>query len=243
MVYIDIRYTPPADAIANHEMMCNRVLEFFKDLNSAKQHFLDDIFRKKMRYLVAREEYNKFGEKTHLHYHINMELDTENPLVKPYRKDTIAKALNRQLGLKGNAMYCLRVHESPENIDRWWRYCCKQSIPISSSPCFSAEEKEEMHLIAKAEYEQRVVENKATREKINNKNNFRQKLAKHLHLKLDGMKKKGHMVEDKWLWIAIAKYYRDNHTTPPFQKLDDLVIDMKVELNYITLEDYYDLKH
>jgi len=243
MVYIDIRYTPPPDALASHEMTLLRLVEFFKDMNSAKQQFLDDIFRKKMKYLVAREEYNKFGEKTHLHYHINMELDTENPLVKPYRKDTIAKALNRQLGLKGNAMYCLRVHECPENIERWWRYCCKQSIPISSSPDFSQEKKEEMHLIAKAEYEQRVVENKATREKITAKNNFRQKLAKHLHEKLDKRLKHGIIIEDKYLWLEIAKYYRDNHTTPPFQKLDDLVIDMKVELKYITLEEYYDLKH
>ena len=243
MVYIDVRYTPTEGQMTTKETMLARIIDFFKDLNNSKQSFLDDIFRKKMRYLVAREEYNKFGEKTHLHYHINMELDTENPLVKPYRKDTIGKALNRQLGLKGNAMYCLRVHEHPENIDRWWRYCCKQSIPISSSPCFSAEEKEEMHLIAKAEYEQRVIENQATRDKINAKNNFRQKLSKYLHSKLDGMLKHGQMVSDKQLWLAIAEYYRANHTTPPFQKLDDLVIDMKVELKYLTLEEYYDMKH
>jgi len=243
MVYIDIRYTPPPDLMMPGETMVLRILDFFEELNNQKQSFLDDIFVVKMRYLVAREEYNKFGEKTHLHFHINMELSTHHALIKPYRKDTIAKALNRQLGLKGNAMYCLRVHESPDNIDRWWRYCCKQSIPFSSSPCFSVEEKEEMTKIAKAEYEQRVVENKETRDKINNKNNFRQKLSKHLHTKLDGMLQHGQKVSDKQLWLAITKFYRDNHTTPPFQKLDDLVIDMKVEINYISLEEYYDLKH
>lgn len=243
MVYIDVRYTPPADLVMPAETMVLRILDFFDELNKQKQSFLDDMFIVPMKYLVAREEYNKFGEKTHLHYHINMELSTEHPLIKPYRKDTIGKALNRQLALKGNAMYCLRVHESPDNIDRWWRYCCKQGIPFSSSPHFTAEDKEEMVKIATAEYEQRVEENKATRDKINNKNNFRHKLSKYLHSKLDGMLKHGEMVSDKHLWLAIAKYYRDNHTTPPFQKLDDLVIDMKVELNYISLEQYYDLKH
>jgi len=243
MVYIDLRYTPQPDQQLKPEVMVNRIIEFFKELNNQKQSFLDDIFRIKIKYLVAREEYNKFGEKTHLHYHINMELTSENDLIKPYRKDTISKSLNRQLGLKGNKMYCLRVHESPDNIERWWRYCCKQSIPIGSSSHFSDEELEEMNKIATAEYEQRVVENKETRDKINNKNNFRQKLSKHLHQKLDNMKKHGHEVSDKQLWLAIAEYYRANHTTPPFMKMDDLVVDMKVELNYITLEQYYDLKH
>ena len=241
-MYIDLRYTPPADE-KEHEKKVNNILNFFIELNNDKQSYLDDIFRIKIKYLVAREESNKFGEKTHLHYHINMELCTENPLTKPYRKDTIGKALNRQLGLKGNKMYCLRVHETTDNLERWWRYCCKQSIPISCSHHFSEAELKEMNIIAAAEYDQRVVENKATRDKINNKNNFRQKLAKHLHTKLDGMKKHGAMVSDKQLWLAIAEYYRANHTTPPFQKLDDLVIDMKVELEYITLENYYDLKH
>ena len=243
MVYIDLRYTPPADTTINPKIIVLRILEFFEELNDAKQHFLDDLFRTKMKYLVASEEYNKFGEKTHLHFHINMECTTEHPLIKPYRKDAIAKQLNRKLGLKGNAMYCLRVHENPENIERWWRYTCKQGIPFSSSPDFKEEEKEEMHKIAKAEYEQRVVENQATRDKIQNKNNFRQKLAKHLHEKLDSMTKRNYQVSDKQLWLAIAEYYRDSHTTPPFMKMDDLVIDMKVELKYITLEEYYDLKH
>jgi len=242
-VYIDVRYTPPAESAMEPTVMVLRILEFFDELNDNKQSFLDDIFRKDMRYLVAREEYNKFGEKTHLHFHINMELSTEHPLIKPYRKDTIAKSLNRQLGLKGNAMYCLRIHESPDNIDRWWRYCCKQSIPMSSSTHWSAEEKEEMNKIAMAEYEQRIVENKETREKMLQKNNFRQKLSKHLHEKLDNMTKHGTLVSDKQLWLAIAEYYRENHTTPPFMKMDDLVVDMKVELKYITLEEYYDLKH
>ena len=76
-----------------------------------------------------------------------------------------------------------------------------------------------------------------------NKNNFRQKLMKHLHECLDSRLEKGIMVSDKLLWIAIAEYYRKNHTTPPFMKMDDLVVDVKVELKYITLEEYYDIKH
>lgn len=246
MVYIDVRYThqgPLTDLTNTPIQKVKDIIHFFNKLNHEKQHFLDEQFKQPMSYLVAREDYNKFGEKTHMHYHINMELPNEHPLIQPYRKDTIAKALNRQLGLKGNAMYCLRVHESPEDVERWWRYCCKQDIPVISSPDFTEEKKKEMHKIAKAEYQQRVVENKETREKLINKNNFRQKLSKHLHSKLDNMAKKGLKVSDKQLWLAIAEYYRDQSTTPPFQKMDDLVIDMKVELKYITLEEYYDLKH
>ncbi len=243
MVYIDLRYTPPADATLEPTIMVGRIMDFFDEINNKQQGHLDEMFRENMKYLVAREEYNKFGEKTHLHYHINMELDTEHPLTSVYRKDTIAKSLNRKLGLKGNTMYCLRLHESPDDVLRWWRYCCKQGIPFSSSDHFSDHELEEMHKIASAEYQQRVVENKQTRDKLMNKNNFRQKLAKHLHNKLDGMLAHNTMVSDKQLWLAIAQYYRDNNTTPPFMKMDDLVVDMKVELKYITLEQYYDIKH
>lgn len=243
MVYIDIRYTPPAQYEESPLMKVNDILNWFRKLNEDKQSFLDEQFRVPMRFLVAKEQYNKFGEATHMHFHINMECTTEHHLIKPYRKDTIAKSLNRQLGLKGNAMYCLRVLESPDDIDRWWRYTCKQSVPMSSSRDYNDGELEEMHKIAKAEYDQRVCENKQTRDKLISKNNFRQKLAKHLHTKLDGMLKKGQQVCDKQLWLAIAEYYRENHTTPPFNKMDDLVIDMKVEIKYITLEEYYDLKH
>lgn len=245
MVYIDLRFTPqqPYTVEPTPINKVKEIVHWFNKLNSEKQHFLDNQFRLPMKYLVAMEETNKFGEKTHLHFHINMELPTDHPLVKPYRKDTIAKALNRHFGLKGNAMYCLRVHERPDDVERWWRYTCKQGIPVVSSPDFTEEVKEEMHKIAKAEYQQRVVENQQTRDKLISKNNFRQKLSKHLHEKLDNMLKKGLKVSDKQLWLAIAEYYRASHTTPPFNKMDDLVIDMKVELKYITLEEYYDIHH
>ena len=247
MVYIDLRHTPPADYEErfkeSHMVMVNAIINYFKDLNSERQSYVTAEHRAQLKYLVVCEEHNKFGEKTHLHYHINMELFSDSPYVKPYRKDSLAKALNRNLGLKGNAMYCLRVHTDPDNIERWWRYCCKQHIPIDNSDHFSEDELVEMNKIAKAEYEQRVVENNQTRDKMINKNNFRQKLMKHLHECLDSRLAKGIMVSDKLLWIAIAEYYRKNHTTPPFMKMDDLVVDVKVELKYITLEEYYDIKH
>lgn len=243
MVYIDIRYTPQEGQ--NGDKMKDDILDFFRTLASEKQTFLEQHMREKVKYVIAKEDTNKYGEKTHLHYHINMELPSENPLIKPYKKDTIAKQLNRKFALKGNKMYSLRVLLTCENTERWWRYPCKQGIPCLYSDHFTKEEIERMNMIGAGEYEQRVHENQQTRDKLMNKNNFRTKLAKHLHEKCDNIIKKGHkhLITDKQLWLSIAKYYIENHTTPPFQKMDDLVIDMKVELKIISLEEYYDMKH
>lgn len=244
MVYFELRYTPNPDA--DGETKVSEILDWCEELNKEHQKELMEHLRKDIIFLVAREDTNKFGEKTSLHYHINVELPSSYIAIKPYSKDNLAKTLNRRFGLKGNKMYCLRLHQSLDsNWERWWRYCCKQGLPHRSSPNWEQDQLLEMTKIANAEYIQRTKENNETRDKLINKNNFRQKLAKFLKDKLCNKTQVANnfRVDDKYLWIAIAKFYRDNSTTPPFQKMDDLVIDMKVEMNWISLEEYYDIKH
>ena len=47
MVYIDLRYTPPADE-KEHEKKVNNILNFFIELNNDKQSYLDDILELKL---------------------------------------------------------------------------------------------------------------------------------------------------------------------------------------------------
>lgn len=71
------------------------------------------------------------------------------------------------------------------------------------------------------------------------KNNFRNKLIKHLCKKHDEKNYK----EDVEMFCDICEFYKSNSMTAPFRKLDDLVVDMKVELGIITYKEYYYLNH
>lgn len=247
MVYFELRYTPSPDSQKEDgERKVHDILLWLDELNKLHQEELMEELRKPNKWLIARESKNKYGEETHLHYHINVELPSSYLAIKPYKKDNMAKTLNRRFGLKGNKMYCLRLHQSLDsNWERWWRYCCKQGTPFHASTQWDSQELLEMTKIANAEYIQRTKENNETRDKLVAKNNFRQKLAKHLKTKFCNKTQveNNFRIEDKYLWITIAKYYQENHTTPPFCKMDDLVIDMKVEMKWTSLEEYYDMKH
>ncbi len=202
------------------------------------------------KWICNYELYNKFGERTHLHYHMNFYIP-DHKFNRPVKKDSLAKQLNRTLGLKGNKMYCLRVHHDiPENVDRWWRYCLKQNtLPPLAHDCewcdgFEQEEIDSMHVLAADEYEQRKIENCAARQKMADKNNFRYKLVKHFKKKADDRQASGGArLDDKQLWCAIASYYMEHNMTPPFGKMDDVLIDLKVEIGYLDIHDYYDLTH
>lgn len=277
MVYIDIRYTPPIEIIDDdgtitydysvneQENIIKFMYEYLKwsvqapklvpedsPLDIPKDAYIDEP-----KYIVNVERYNKFGEKTHLHYHMNFYIP-DHVHNKTVKKDSLAKRLIRSFGLKGNKIYSLRVHaDMPENVNRWWRYPLKQSNvdaehisdefnedDIRWVHGFTLEEITAMHVLAADEYEQRKIENCETRQKMADKNNFRSKLIKHFKKKADDRSACGGVrFDDKQLWCAIASYYMEHKMTPPFGKMDDLLIDLKVEIGYMSIHDYYDLTH
>ena len=251
MPYIDLRYTPMESgdisfssiSIKNtHRGVVEKLINYISSVLVGIQSEREMEARDEVSYIVSEEMYNKFGEQTHLHYHMNFSVPHHAGNYE-FKKETIQKHLNREFKLKGNKMYCLRVHsDMPKDVERWWRYTCKQGKPIMKKN-FSDIEVDEMYKIASAEYEQRKIENCETRQKLIDKNNFRNKIVKHLKDAVSKRDKHGCKLTDKMLWLAIAQFYRDNHMTPAYGKLDDLVIDMKVEIGYITLEEYYETTH
>lgn len=268
MVYIDLRYTPQIEVInedgtVSEDLSQNKVGEiltfindylFFsvqKDKKTDSPSQCDYQYYTQPKHICNVEFYNKFGEKTHMHYHMNFYLE-DHPFNRRVKKDSLAKKLNREFGLKGNKMYCLRVHNDiPENVGRWWRYTLKQSNLTDVADenqdwvsGFSQSEIDAMHILAADEYEQRKVENCAARQKMADKNNFRYKLVKHFKKKASDREGcGGARLDDKQLWCGIASYYMEHQMTPPFGKMDDVLIDLKVEIGYITIDEYYDLSH
>lgn len=235
MVYIDLRYTP--QETDNYEVIYKYIIKILDDAQKER----DSATRDSVKYIVVREQFNKFGEKTHLHYHMNFHIPhhSGNDDIK---KDNLQKQLNRNLKLKGNKMYCLRVHHDiPTDVDRWWNYTCKQGINgLVVSAGFSQIDLETMVMIASAEYEQRKKENCETRQKLMDKNNFRNKLI--IHMKKIKSQDRPRLT-DKQIWLEVAGFYRKSHMTPPYNKLDDIVVDVKVELEYLSLDEYYDKTH
>ena len=89
---------------------CLAIHETLEKINKENQEKLGLPEIKEIPKLIwVKERYNKFGEITKEHYHLNWELIETGIKIK---KDTIQKILNRKYHLKGNKMYCLRVHDA-----------------------------------------------------------------------------------------------------------------------------------
>jgi len=188
-----------------------------------------------VKYIWVKEKFNKYGEITKTHYHLNWWLPD---LGIKFSQDTFRKWLNDCMGLKGSAVYCMRCHTDIGDTDRWWRYCCKQIRPLAFQG-FTDIEIDEYHKLGNDEWEQRKIEKIAMREKLENKNNFRNKLIKHM---LKQHKEKPYIM-DRDIFCDICRYYKKQHQTCPFKKLDDLVVDIKCEIGMLTYEEYYDNTH
>lgn len=250
MVYVDIRLTleeaekasPALWRIGNEIVkepephQNGLVMTFHNYLNSKNEKFHRDLILNTtpMKWIWVKEKYNKYGEVTKTHYHLNWWLPDTG---FQFNQDSFRKFIN-SIGLKGVKSYCMRTHKDIGDSDRWWRYTCKQSVPLTYSG-FTESEIKEFHLLANDEWEQRKIENIAKRQKLEDKNNFRNKIIKHLKQ----LYVEQEPSSDKQIFCDIAKFYRKNHQTAPFKKLDDLVIDMKCELGLLTIEEYYDLLH
>ena len=250
MVYIDIRLTleeaekacdkpwKVGDEILKepepHQNGIVHALHNYLTAKNGKHHRELIIETIPMKWIWVKEKFNKYGELTKTHYHLNWWMADGG---YQFNQDSFRKYINT-MGFKGVKVYCMRTHKDIGDSDRWWRYTCKQSVPLTYSG-FTKAEIDEFHLLANDEWEQRKIENIAKRQKLEDKNNFRNKLIKHLKKIYTECEPES----DKQIFCDIAKFYRKSHQTAPFKKLDDLVIDMKCEIGLLTVEEYYDITH
>ena len=176
-----------------------------------------------IRYIVAHEATNKFGEPCSQHYHINIHGEV------PMQKETLQKWFNKR-GAKGNKAYCIQIREDVEDEGRWWRYCCKEAVLLHSG--FTNEDLGKMVEMAISERTHQIAVNCKTRDRLVNKNQFRDKLFKYLK---DNY---GHERNERKLIKLIGKYYQDGGKTPPFSKLGDVCIDYMISARHMTWEEY-----
>ena len=96
----------------------------------------------------------------------------------------------------------------------------------------------ELKMLAKDEKKRQVEQNLKTRQNLMDKNAFRDNMFRHFKDEY-----KDNIPEDKKLWCAMSLYYIRHSKTPPFGKLDDTVVDFKVSVGAITIEEVYEIKH
>ncbi len=136
MPYLDIRWTPEDLEISEtdfknyHTNKSNDIMLFLYNYLIELQKEREPAARDLPSYIYTQERFNKFGDQTHLHYHMNFHIP-HHPGNIPIKKDNLQKQLNRKFLIRGNRMYALRVHDDiPDNVDRWWMYTVKQNKPV-----------------------------------------------------------------------------------------------------------------
>lgn len=201
------------------------------DGDELPDHIRDQIIKylKPSRYLIAEERLDSKGRETHLHYHLNCELD------RPLRKDTLQKWFRDKGICKGNPAYCVRAHGDLNDEDRWWRYCCKEKLRWSRG--FEKSTLEQYSLLAKDERKREIERNLATEKSMEQKNQKRDKLFS--WLKENHKDRKG----TKEIFCAMVFWYRTvAKDTPPLANkcLLNKVFDYQMEINVLSAEQYYD---
>ncbi len=185
--------------------------------------------------VMGEESGNKFGERTHQHYHIHFYTEKE------LKKDTVQKWIRNTFNLKGKEQYCVRVHIDLDERIRWWRYPMKEKLVYWTKDVeeqFQGKTLKELKLLAQDERKRQVEQNIKTRQNLLDKNAFRDNMFRHFKEQYDEK-----IPSDKKIWCDISMYYIRHSKTPPFGKLDDTVIDFKVSIGHVTIEEVYDLRH
>lgn len=215
--FFDIRLTP--------KFFCE------PDGDELPDHIRHTIIKylKPTRYLIAEERLDSKGRETHLHYHLNCELD------RPLRKDTLQKWFRDKGICKGNQAYCVRTHGDLNDEDRWWRYCCKEKLRWHRG--FEESTLEQYSLLAKDERKREIERNLATEKSMEQKNQKRDKLFNWLK------KEKPDLKNTRELFIAMVFWYRTiAKDTPPLANkcLLNKVFDYQMEIGELSAGQYYD---
>ncbi len=160
-------------------------------------------------YSTGYEELNGFGEPCdpHVHFHFLGDIDRLNP--KRCMGDWLKRHFaNLDIELKGNKMWSLRMVEEPNDFLRWFRYTLKENpimdmIKNDENDEWSEKGLEYMIRLAQNERADAIEQNILRREKLLNKDKFKQKMYEFI----DEERKEGD-TEKRVIWCLIFEYYR-----------------------------------
>lgn len=222
---IDIRLTP---SFINYDVTNFRqfISNLFRRLEGWTKRGLETESGKEWKikqYVIGKETLDKYGRETHLHYHVALILSNEKTIKQT--KYLIQEYL-RSNGAKGNAAYMVRVNADVNDENRWFRYSMKQGD-------YETDYKghEELHKLAADEYKNQVKKNLESEEVQRNKNQFRDKLWKHL----DDKKLTG----EKEIATEMFHYYNKNGRDAPIFDLQTKVLNYQINRNIKPLSEIF----
>lgn len=227
---IDIRITPPLLGKTNPPILHDKLslvtaldTEFFcllkGKLRGWRKNGAPTNQNKIVKQVLGYEIKNKFGEPTHAHFHYNVELEQHESIKKTESQMKASlQDFMRSQNYKGNAMYSIRINHDVNDEKRWFRYPMKQGNWISTG--FTEAKLQIMESNAMDEYGHQVEKNLKSRERHLEKNQFRDKLWKHL----DDNK----ITEARKIAKAIFHFYNENGRDAPIFALQEKVINYQI---------------
>ncbi len=191
-------------------------------------------------YTGGFERLNKYGEPCDPHYHLNADFDPSD-LKDPLRsaKNWLKKqAIASDYHLKGNKVWSCTLVEEPTDHDRWLRYPLKEYpvMDLTNHP-----NHQNLHYIAFEERKRSVEINILKRQKLADKQSFRDKLFKYLDAK-------NHESNDndeeefthRTIWLLILKYYTDQGKAVCFKTINGYTLLYMLYIGLMTPEEAYD---
>lgn len=172
------------------------------------------------KHVIGHEEYDKFGRPTHKHSHINAIVKC--PIDKPHFTQNI-QAFLRSAGCKGNKCYSVKIFTDVKDETRWLRYPMKESMNFTTNG-LTDDEVKQMCSNAQDERKQQIIRNLKSEEQALNKNQFRDKMFRHL----DKEKIKG----TRNIILAIFDYYNENGRDAPIFNLSEKAINYEILRGY-----------
>ena len=177
-----------------------------------------------IKYVLGEETLDSHGRTTHLHFHLHCLVKSEK--TKTQIKSSLAEWC-RNNGCKGTESYCLRTHDDTNKPDHWMRYPMKEK----KYEQFNVPDHEELCMLAYDEKLRSVERNLKNEEIQKNKNQFRDKMWKHLDKnKIQGTKN---------IMREMCEYYDQNGRDPPLQDLANRACWYEIKRKYRNINDIF----
>lgn len=185
-------------------------------------------------YITADEVLDKYGRKTHRHFHFNFICDG--------KKDTLQRFirrwfLEREYICNNANCYALSVYDEPDDEIRWWRYCMKEKVIASLTrlDSFTITQIEEFKICARDERKRSIQANLAYEKKQKEKSSMFDRIKKHLS-KMD-------LKTFRSINIEIVKYYVSEGKPICVRTVDGYTNNYMLSSKLITYEEFYNQYH
>lgn len=200
-------------------------------------------------YSCGVEKLNKYGEPCDPHIHFNFIADVDRVNPKRCIQDWLRRwFIKRDVELKGNKMWSLQMVEEPKDYERWFRYPLKE-LPITELVVREDWKTEDEEIdwkaanftLAMEERKTSIEHNILRREKLRNKDQFKQKMYDFIDEVLKGtdIKKPTY----NWIWCEIYHFYQKIEKQINFSVITGYTNLWLADHGFVSAQDAFKIAH